>query len=349
MATEKTNPIRVGIIGLGRAGWKGQCPEIDMFPGKFKVVAVCDIEKDRRDAVQARYSCRGYRQMRDILADSDVELVTIATRTADHFAHALAALDAGKYVLLEKPMCMDYAEALKLRAAAVKTGVSRLFIRHNRRFEPVFQRVKEIIGSGILGEIYSIKLFRGCFSRRDDWQTVRRCGGGQLLNWGPHLIDQALQILGPQTKLYLSELKRVAAAGDAEDYVHLVLRNPANASVDLEISGGRIIRPPEYIVSGTQGGLIARGDTITLCRLDPKVKLPRRRASVRTPPCTSYGTPEDLKWIEEVIKVEATEQEGSASIWGYLYDTIRAGKPFPITIDEAVEVMRMISAARLPS
>lgn len=348
MADVQSRQVRVGIIGLGRSGWKEQCPEIDQFPGKFKVVAVCDLEKDRREAVQSHYSCRGYRQVRDLVSDREVELVSIATRTDDHFAHALAALEAGRHVLLETPMCMSYAEAVKLRAAAAKNGSQRLFVRHNRRFEPVFARVREIIESGILGEIYCIKLFRGCFKRRDDWQTVRRCGGGQLMNWGPHLIDQALQLLGPQTKLYLSELKRVAAAGDAEDYIHLVLRNQANASVDLEVSGGRAIRPPEYIASGTQGGLVARGDTITVRRLDPKVKLPRRRASVRTPPF-SYGTPENLKWIEETIKVDATAQEGSARIWEHLYETIRNGRPFPVTVDESVEVMRVISAARLPS
>lgn len=347
MAESKTNPIRIGILGLGRSGWKEQCPEIDLFPDKFRIAAVCDVEKDRRDAVSSLYSCRGYRQMRDLLADPDIELVSIATRTDAHFEHALAALAAGKYVLLEVPMCMGYAEAVKLRAAALKNGAPRLFVRHNRRFEPVFQRVRDIIAGGTLGEIFSIRFFRGCFTRRDDWQTVRRCGGGQLMDRGPHLIDQALQILGPQTKLYLSELKRVASAGDAEDYVHLVLRNPADASVDIEISGGRVIRPPEFIVSGTLGGLVARGPAITLRRLDPGVKLPRRRASVRTPPF-SYGTPEELKWIEETSTIEAGPLDGSASLWEHLYAAIRGNKPFPVTLDESLEVMRVISAARLP-
>ena len=350
MAIDKTNPIRVGIIGLGRAGWGMQCQELDGFQDKFKVVAACDIERDRRELARAKFSCRTYRQIADILADPDVELVSIATRTNDHFEHANAALSTGKYVLLEKPMCMDYTEALKLRAASVKAG-GRLFIRQNRRFEPGFVHMREVIDSGILGEVYDIRLVRGFFARRDDWQTVRRCGGGQLLNWGPHLIDQALQLLGPQTKLVFSDLKRVAALGDAEDHVRLILKNAAGVNVIVSISDGRILRDPEYFATGTKGAVSVSGDKMHIVRLDPDQKLPRRRASVRTPvldpygiPC--FGTPEELKWIDETIDVAPTRPAGLTYVWEVLYDAIRRGKPYPITIDDVVEVMRVISAAK---
>lgn len=345
MANGKDNPIHVGIVGLGRAGWGMHCPELDNFPGKFRVSAVCDIEKARRDAACDKYRCRSYRRFEDLLADPDIELVDIATRTSDHFAHAIAALKSGKYVLLEKPMCMDYQEALKLRAESINRG-NKLFIRHNRRFEPLFVHVREIIEEGLLGPVYDVKLRRGSFSRRDDWQTVRRCGGGQLLNWGPHLIDHALQLLGPQAKLAFSDLKRVAAVGDAEDFVHLVLCNPSGLSVDLEISGGRALNVPEYMVSGTLGALSASGGTIHIRRLDPACRLARRRASVRTPPLGSFGTPESLKWIEEDIAVAPRHPAGMAMMWEFLYDSIRQGKPYPISIGEAVEVMRVISAAK---
>ena len=345
MENGKDNPIHVGIVGLGRAGWGMHCPELDGYPGKFRVSAVCDIEKARRDVACDKYHCRSYRRFEDLLADPDVTLVDIATRTTDHFEHAIAALKSGKYVLLEKPMCMDYQEALKLRAESIKRG-NRLVIRHNRRFEPRFVHVREIIEEGLLGSVYDVRLRRGSFSRRDDWQTVRRCGGGQLLNWGPHLADHALQLLGPQAKLVFSDLKRVAAVGDAEAFVHLVLRNPAGLSVDLEISGGRVISEPEYIVSGTRGALSASGGTIHLRHLDPSCKLRRRRASVRTPPHGSFGTPECLKWIEKDIAVAPRRPAGMSAMWEFLYDSIRFGKPYPISIDEAVEVMRVISAAR---
>ncbi len=68
-----------------------------------------------------------------------------------------------------------------------------LYIRHNRRFEYGFQMVQEIIDSGILGEVYEIKLTCNGFQRRNDWQTLKKYGGRQICNWGPHNIDHAIQ------------------------------------------------------------------------------------------------------------------------------------------------------------
>ena len=80
-------------------------------------------------------------------------------------------------------------------------------------------------------------------------------GGGQLLNWGPHVIDHALQFLGtPPVKMW-SNLAKVAAMGDAEDHVRILLENERGMVVDLEISGGRVISEPAYIVQGTRGSL----------------------------------------------------------------------------------------------
>ena len=346
MDTRFTAPVRVGIAGLGRAGWGMHCPELDQFPELFKIVAVCDPEKDRRDLAVAKYGCRAYRRYADLLADHEVELVDIATPTSDHVEHALAALATGKWTHLEKPMCRNYDEALVLRAAAIKAR-NRLFIRHNRRFEPGFQQVRDVIASGVLGEVYDIKLRRGGFQRRDDWQTVKRCGGGQLLNWGPHIVDHALQFLdAPPVKIW-SDLKRVAAVGDAEDFVHLLLRNADGLTVDLEISGGHVIGEPEYTVTGTRGGLTLSGSEVAQLRyLDPKQKLSRRRSSVRTPPLGTFGTPETLKWVEETLAVNPKTPCGMNKIWEHLFGAIRQNRPFPISLDQAIEVMRVITLAR---
>ena len=346
MDTRFIAPVRVGIAGLGRAGWGMHCPELDQYPELFKIVAVCDPDKDRRDMAVAKYHCSAYRRYEDLLADHAVELVDIATTTEDHVTHALAALATGKWTHLEKPMCRSYDEALVLRAAAIKSR-NRLSIRQNRRFEPGFQQVREIIDSGLLGEVCDIKLRRGHYQRRDDWQTVKRCGGGQLLNWGSHIVDHALLFLdAPPVKIW-SDLKRVAAVGDAEDYVHLLLRNAAGLTVDLEISGGRIITEPEYTVTGTRGGLTLSGnEPVKLRYLDPKQKLPRRRSSVRTPPHGSFGTPESLKWIEETVPVDPKGPCGLTKTWEHLFASIRQNRPYPVTLDQAIEVMRVITLAR---
>ncbi|MDD5704715.1 MAG: Gfo/Idh/MocA family oxidoreductase [Kiritimatiellae bacterium] len=345
MESDSRGPIRIGLVGLGRAGLCMHVPELAKFPELFRIVAACDPIKERRDDAEARTGCRTYRRYEDLLADMDVELVDIATRSDDHFDHALAALKSRRWVLLEKPMTLNYEEALKLRAASIKAG-NKLYVRHNRRFEPGFTRAREAVASGVLGEVYDVRLRRGAFQRRDDWQTVRRCGGGQLLNWGPHLIDQALQFLGTPPVQMWSELKRVAALGDAEDYARVILRNSDGLTVDLEISGGRIVPEPEIVVTGTRGALTMTGDTIKLRYLDPARKLARRRASVRTPPLGGFGSPENLVWIEKQVDVVPTATASMDATWPHLHAAIRRNKPFPVTLDQAVEVMRVITAAR---
>jgi len=182
MDTRFTAPVRVGIVGLGRAGWGMHCPELDVYPALFKIVAVCDPIKERRDLAVAKYNCRACRRYEDLLDDHEVELVDIATASDEHVEHALAALATGRWTQLEKPMCRNYDEALVLRAASIKAR-NRLVIRHNRRFEPEFQQVREIIDSGVLGEVYDIKLRRGSFQRRDelaDREALRRRPASQL-------------------------------------------------------------------------------------------------------------------------------------------------------------------------
>jgi predicted dehydrogenase len=348
MSGEK-EPIRVGLVGLGRAGWGMHCPELDTFPEQFRIVAACDPVKQRRDLIIDRYpACRTYRRYEDLLLDADVELVDIATRSGDHFDHALAALKAGKWTLIEKPMCLDFEDALKLRAASIKSG-NRLFVRHNRRFDPTFLHIREVIASGLLGEVYDVRGRFGRYQRRDDWQTVKRCGGGMLLNWGPHLIDAALQLVGMHYRLVWCEMKRVAAVGDAEDFLRLVLRNNAGLTVDVEVSGGRVMQEPEWTVTGTRGGLSASNGTLQLRYLDPSRKLPRRRASVRTPPHGSFGTAETLHWIEKTVPVAPAAPSGATRMWDYLHGAIRLNRPYPVTLDQAVEVMRVITLARKES
>ncbi len=336
------NAIKLGIAGIGRAGWGMHCEELKGREDKFTIVAACDVILPRVDKMVERYGCKVYNQYEELLKDPEVEVVDIATRSCDHFAHAVMALEAGKDVFLEKPISMTYEEAVKLKELSIKLGSPRLYIRHNRRFDPDFLHVREIIASGILGDVYEIRLARHGYSRRDDWQTIKEFGGGQLLNWGPHIIDHGLRFLESPLENVYSDLKCVAAAGDAEDHVKIVMRGTNGRVVDLEISGGVAIGCPEYMVFGTKGTLVLAGKQIKLKYLNPGQKLQEKTADPGTPGET-FGTPEKLEWIEETLPVKT----GSNSvIWDELYRAIREGTVFPINIDEAVEVMKVVSLVK---
>jgi len=316
-------------------------PEFQGKKGKFRVVAACDLIRSRRDAAAREWGCKTYRNIADLIADPDVELVDVATRSCDHYDHAMRALRAGKDVFLEKPICETYAEAKRLRAASQRSR-GTLYVRHNRRFDPDFLHVREIIRSGVLGRVYAVKQTVASWQRRDDWQTLLRCGGGQLLNWGPHLIDHALRFLESPVAEQWSDLKRIAAVGDAEDHVDVILKGKNGRVAEVLITGGGAIGGPRFLVLGTKGALSCDGATITVRHLDPKRKLRPRRAKSGTPGET-FGTPDKLRWIEKTVPVKPGKQR---DIVDALYRAMREGKPFPITLDEALAVMRVISAAR---
>jgi predicted dehydrogenase len=337
-----SKPVRIGIAGLGRAGWGMHCTELEGKEKQFQVVAGCDPIAKKRTALKRRYGCAVYRDIGDLLADPEVELVNIATRSCDHLAHTASALNADKDVCLEKPICVNYAESKKLVSLAEKSK-GNVYVRHNRRFDPEFLHIQEIMASGVLGKVFEIRLTRYGYQRRDDWQTFKKFGGGQLLNWGPHIVDHALRFLEAPVESVWSNLKRVAAAGDAEDHIKIILKGTNGRVAELEISGGAAVRDhPQYLILGTKGSLSANGEQINLRYLNPKIRLSSRRASTGDPG-TTFGTKETLPWIDKTIPVKPRK---TYDIWNEMYKAIRRGTKYPITLEESLEVMRIISLAK---
>ena len=334
------NPIKVGVVGLGRICLSVHLDCLRARPDKFRVVAACDLIPERCEKYAAVFGCRTYGNIADMIADPEVEVVDIATRSCDHYAHSKMALLAGKSVLVEKPFCRTYEEACELIRLGSQPSGPRIFVRHNRRFEEGFIKVNEIIDSGILGEVYEIKLTRNEYQRRNDWQTIKEFGGGQLLNWGPHLIDQALRFCGGDYKRMNSYTRQIAAAGDCEDVVMASFEGINGRIVDIEISGGVAIRQPEYIVYGTRGTLVDRGDTYSIKYLPKDYEFTPVKANPHTPGGSNFAAGEKLPFIEE----ERTWQTNKLDhIWQYVYDTVREGKEYPIKSEEALAVMRVIT------
>ncbi|HPN84486.1 MAG TPA: Gfo/Idh/MocA family oxidoreductase [Victivallales bacterium] len=343
--------IKVGIWGLGRAGFKMHVPEIGKFPDMFEIVTGCDLDPERTKALKEKFpACNVYQDPDSFLRDKNIELVTVATRSPDHVPHTLKALSKGYYVFIEKPIAMTYADAKKLKKASQKYP-GKLFLRHNRRFERGFHHISEIIASGILGDVYEIKLHRHGYQRRSDWQTLIKCGGGQLNNWGPHIIDHGLRMLESPVAEIWSDLKKIAAVGDAEDHIKIILKGENGRIVDIEISGGVAIQQPEYIVFGTKGSLVCDGDsgsnTITMKYIDPKQKLKKIKADPGNPPLNvvtsvgAAGKQENIRWIEKSMPVAPRSGQTMSNIWKALFETVRKRKKFPISIDEGLEVVRV--------
>ena len=348
-----SNPIRIGLIGLGRAGWGMHLKELADKGDQFVVVAACELIEERRKAMEERIpGCRTYEKIEDLLADPEVELVSIATRSCDHFQHAKMALQAGKDVLAEKPMCMTYEEALELkRMSEEDDSCGKIYVRHNRRFEPDFLFARRLIDSGKLGRVYEIRLARNSFQRRDDWQTLSQFGGGQTLNWGPHIVDHSLRFLDSEPVEIFSQLDHVAAGGDCDDHIKILYKDVNGRIVDMEISGGVALPVPEYMLYGTRGACTIHHGKAHLRYIDPNQELKPVVSDPGTPvqsfgKSNTFKSVEVINWIEEDIEIP---QSALDEMWAYLYEAIREGKPYPITLDEAVGVIKVIDDAKKAS
>ena len=337
--------IKVGILGLGRAGRGMHMSEIAQHSDLFEVVAGCDkdpkqIEESKKICPNARY----YADMNELFADPEVEVVTIATRSLDHVDHAIAAFNAGKKVFCEKPVAASVAEFDRLWEAE-KSRPGSIFIRHNRRFEPAFSHIRDIIASGKLGWVYEIKLARNSFSWRADWQTFKEYGGGQLLNWGPHIIDHSLRFLESPVKSLWSNLKLVAAKADAEDHLKIIFEGENGRIVDMEISGGVALREPVYVVHGTRGSLVSTDEKrLKIKYMNPATPLPEFSSNRGNP--NGFGSGYSPDWIEDDIQVAPANGNNMTTIWKELYGAIREGKEYLIKFEEAREVVRVTEMVR---
>ena len=187
-----SNPIKIGVVGLGRIGMSVHRECLKARPDKFTVVAACDLIADRNARYAEEFGCRTYERIEDLIADPEVEVVDIATRSCDHYKHAKMALLAGKSVLVEKPFCETYEEAKELVKLGSQPAGPKIFVRHNRRFEEGFIKVNEIINSGILGEVYEIRLARNSYQRRNDWAAMLYDGEDYYFSksYRLHIVDR---------------------------------------------------------------------------------------------------------------------------------------------------------------
>lgn len=333
--------IKVGVVGLGRQGYGMHGQGLIKLDDKFEIVAACDLIEERRERYKALTNCRVYETFEELVNDSEVELLIVVTYSKDHCEHIIKALEAGKHVYGEKPFCLNYDEACRIRDAA-KTAKGKLFIGHNRRFEGDFIKLREIIDSGILGEVYEIKHAVYHYNRRDDWQTLKEMGGGQLYNWGPHLIDHGLRLMDGEVASMESELRLISAVGDAEDHVDITMHGSNGKTISLEIGGGVALPSPKYIVYGTKGTAIYENEHFKLKYLDPEKPLAERKV-IRESCMDTFGTEETFPWIEKTIHAPMGDL---MIIMEKVYDSIVNGAEFPVKTEQAVEVMRIITGAK---
>ena len=193
--------VKVGVIGAGSIS--------ELHMGSYRnnpdavLHAICDLNEQRAKQTAEKYGfARVYTDVRDLFADPELDAVSICTWNNTHADLSVAALEAGKHVLVEKPLSTNVAEALRVQEAVRRTG-KVLMVGYVRRYGPNYQLAKQMIDAGELGEIYYAKA--SCIRRLGNpggwFADKERSGGGPLIDLGVHLVDICWYLMGrPKVK-----------------------------------------------------------------------------------------------------------------------------------------------------
>lgn len=323
--------IKVGIAGLGRSGWNIHAHLLSLLPGRFEIVAVLDADDERRKEAKAKFACQTYSEgeFEQLVENQNVELVVNALPSFLHASLSIQTLEADKHVVCEKPMATSLADADRMVEAYRKSG-KILTIFQQRRYQNDFLKVKEIIESGVLGRIVQIRMSANGFSRRWDWQTLQKYGGGSLNNTGPHLLDQALQLFGAgYPEVIYSRLERTLTLGDADDHVKIVFSSYGKPTIDIEISSASAYPTPAWMVMGTDGGLTGSARRLEWRSANWEA-MPERALTEEPTPDRSYNRDAPV-WNEHAWEQEGSAEEAHLNYYRDLYETIRNGGPLVIT------------------
>jgi len=195
--------IKIGVIGVGGRGGLAQCAHLP--EEGYRLVAGVDVNDESLTQFKAFAGDEVFvaKDYRKLLAIKEIDAVFITSPDFLHEEHALAALLAGKAVYLEKPMAITIAGCDKLLRAAYKTG-SKLYLGHNMRHFPVILKMKEVIDSGLIGEVQAgwCRHFinYGGDAYFKDWHSEQKNTTGLLLQKGAHDIDVMHWLMGSYTK-----------------------------------------------------------------------------------------------------------------------------------------------------
>lgn len=338
--------LKIGLMGYGFAGATFHAPVIDHCGApadapdtpyaRVTAIATSQPERARADYPQARIVA----DLDALIASNAVDCVVIATPNDMHYALAAKVLAAGKHVVVDKPVTLTAAEARTLAQLAREHHV--LFAPfHNRRWDGDFMTVRALIESGVLGRIVH---FESHFDRfrpqvRQRWREEASRGGGLLFDLGPHLIDQALALFGAPESVYATvKLHRDQAS--APDYVHLLLGYP-DKEIVLHASALSAIEPPRYAVHGTRGSYVKFG----LDTQEDQLKAGLRPGQSGFGGGNAAGTLRALEGEREVESVVPTRDGAYVEFYRGVAQAIAQGTAFPVTPQDAVDVMSIIELA----
>jgi predicted dehydrogenase len=322
--------LRVGVIGAGNIFGRGYLPAFRQTDS-LRVTAICDVDAGRAEAAAAQLgSVRAVSSDDELIALEDLDAIFVLTPTDTHADLTVAALEAGRHVLCEKPMARSSADARRMAAAAERTG-RRLMIGHARRFDDRWIALHDQVTTGRIGEIAYMYRSEHAYNGvpADGWQWRDEQSGGVLWDVGVHVAEMFRWFIGASPRAAFTKLLHArpeSRAGGAPDAAIVTFDYGDARHAVLSVSW---IHPPAWgpyyattEIVGTRGKLESFDRDA-----HPAVVIGEHAEFVRFSPLLSA--------LANTFRAEVE----------HFVEAIEAGTPFAISVDDAVAAIDMVEAA----
>jgi len=359
-----TTPIRTAVIGYGLAGRVFHCPFVHAVPG-LELTAIVVGNPERAAAAKSSYPDAQILSTADqALNDPTIDLIVIATPNDTHFTLAQAALNAGKHVVVDKPLTTSAAEARSLIALAAEKG-KILAPYHNRRYDTDFLTLRKLIADNTLGRITQVIAHFDRYRplvRPNTWKEVGFTNG-LLYDLGPHLVDQALALFGAPTRITCTD-RTIRDVTDIDDFMSIVLEydttitnsegKPETRTLQYQCNATMLAADPSprFRVHGTHGSYTKQG-------LDPQEQAlikgtrPPEMGSQEAwlpEPESAWGTLTLGTKLTEPVELSRNPYPSVTGDYRLYYanvrDAINGAAPLAIPSEDAYRVIRLLDLAR---
>ena len=258
--------IRSAIIGYGGMGSWHHDSITEKVPG-IQVVGAYDVRPEALEKAASK-GLHTYQTLEELLADTSLDLVTVATPNNFHKDLVIRCLESGKNVVCEKPVAMNAAELTEMIAASERTG--RLFSVHqNRRWDKDYAIIKKLVQENTLGKPYFIESrVQGSSGGMHGWRGHKINGGGMLYDWGVHLLDQLMDMIDSPVVSVTAQLQSLFS-DDIDDNVKLLLQFENGVSALCTMETNCFIPLPRWHMCCEQGTVVveswsAQGEIVQL-------------------------------------------------------------------------------------
>ena len=247
----------VVVIGYGSAGKRFHSYLLTLAPG-LNLVGVSSRNAETRARIETEQGVHAYAGLDEVLADENVDLVVLATPHDVHCDQAVRCLEAGKHVVTDKIMALTVDEVDRMIAARDASDRC-LSVFHNRRWDGDYQTVRQVIGSGLLGEVFAVEVCILRYGPPGGWRAQAAHGGGMLYDWGAHFVDQAVQIFGPEVEHVYCNMRHGQWDVDVETHSQTVIRFAGGRTYTIVLSNLSRVEKARWFVMGTTGTLVKTG------------------------------------------------------------------------------------------